>query len=76
VVPVPGGRGGGLVRPGVGGHGGGVNLLGGHSGWPVHGEVAGFRGGEVAGEATGRDRRGRKVRCACGEVAKLMNYIN
>ena len=40
VVPVSGGRGGGLVRLGVGGHGGGVNLVGGHSGWPAHSEVA------------------------------------
>jgi hypothetical protein len=28
-------------------------LAGGHSGWPVHGEVAGSHGGEVAGEAYG-----------------------
>jgi hypothetical protein len=58
------------------GHGGGVNLAGGHSGWLVHGEVADFHGGEVAGGATGRDRRRRRARCACGEVAKLVNYIN
>jgi hypothetical protein len=31
-----------------------TNLAGGRSGWLVHGEVAGARGGEVAGEATGR----------------------
>jgi hypothetical protein len=28
-------------------------LAGGHSGWPVHGEVAGSRGGEVAGKKGG-----------------------
>jgi hypothetical protein len=60
VVPVPGGRGGGLVWPEVGGHGGGVNLAGGRSGWLVHGEVAGSRGGEVAGGATGLNRRRRR----------------
>jgi hypothetical protein len=53
IGPVLGGRGGGLARVGVGGHGGGVNLAGGHSGWPVHGEVAGSRGGEVAGKKGG-----------------------
>jgi hypothetical protein len=53
------------------GHGGGVNLDGGHSGWPVHGEVAGSCGGEVVGEATGRVRRGRRGRCACGEAREL-----
>jgi hypothetical protein len=31
-------------------------MVGGSLGRPVHGEVAGFRGGEVAGEATRRDR--------------------
>jgi hypothetical protein len=53
---VLGSRGGGLAWAGVGSYGDGVNLATGHSGWPVHGEVAGSRGGEVAGEATGRDR--------------------
>jgi hypothetical protein len=41
----------------VGDYGGEVNLDGGRSGWPVHGEVAGARSGEVAGEATGRNKR-------------------
>jgi hypothetical protein len=41
---------------GVGDNGGWVNLVGGCSGRPVHGEVAGARGGEIAGEATGRNR--------------------
>jgi hypothetical protein len=34
----------------------GFNLAGGGSGRSVHGEVAGSRSGEVAGEAMGRDR--------------------
>jgi hypothetical protein len=41
----------------VGGHGGWVNSTGGELGWPVHGAVAGARGGEVAGEAAERNRR-------------------
>jgi hypothetical protein len=41
---------------GVGDHGGGVNLVGGFSGRPVHDEVAGTRDGGVAGEAVGRNR--------------------
>jgi hypothetical protein len=42
---------GGKVRAGVGDPGGRTNLAGGCLGWPVHGAVAGARGGEVAGEA-------------------------
>jgi hypothetical protein len=34
-------------------------LVGGCSGWPVHGEVAGARGGEVAGEAAGAIGEGK-----------------
>jgi hypothetical protein len=75
-VLVSGGRGGGLAWVGVGGHGGGVNLAGGRSGWPVHGEVAGSRGGDVAGGATGRNRRRRSVCYACGAVAELKSYRN
>jgi hypothetical protein len=48
---------GGETRAGVGDHGGGVNLTSGGLGWPVHGAVAGARGGEVAGEAAERNRR-------------------
>jgi hypothetical protein len=48
--------GGGIAQAGVRGHGGGVNLAGGGSRRPDHGEVVGSRGGEVAGEATGRDK--------------------
>jgi hypothetical protein len=60
-VPVSGGWGGGLAWAGVGGHGGRVNLVEECSGRPVDGEVAGSRGGEVAGGATGRNRRRRSV---------------
>jgi hypothetical protein len=76
VVPVSGGRGGGLAWTGVGDHGGGVNLVGGCSGRPVHGEVVGARGGEVAGEANGCNKRGEKVCRARGEVAELKSYTN
>jgi hypothetical protein len=62
VVLVLGGRGGGLVWPEVGGHGGRVNLAGGRLGRRVHGEVVGSRGDEVAGGAT---RRNRQRRSAC-----------
>jgi hypothetical protein len=40
-------------------------LVGGCSGRPVHGEVAGACDGEVAGEATGHNRR-RGVRAELG----------
>jgi hypothetical protein len=36
----------------------------------------GFLRREVASGATGRDRRRRRARCACGEVQELVNYIN
>jgi hypothetical protein len=41
----------------IGDHGGGVNLVGECSRRSVHGEVAGSHGGEVAGGATGHNRR-------------------
>jgi hypothetical protein len=75
-VPVSGGRGGGLAWIGVGDYGGGVNLVGGCTGRPVHGEVAGALGCEVAGEANGCNRRGKKVRRVRGEVAELKSYNN
>jgi hypothetical protein len=53
---------GGEARAGVRGHGDGVNLTGGGLGWPVHGALAGARDGEVAGEATDRNRRRAGVR--------------
>jgi hypothetical protein len=49
-------------------------LAGGSLGRPVHGEVAGFRGGEVAGEAMGRDRGKRMVRCVRGEVCEPLQF--
>jgi hypothetical protein len=51
--PVLGSWDGGIAWAEVGGHRGGVNLAGGGLEQPVHGEVAGARGGEVAGEAYG-----------------------
>jgi hypothetical protein len=55
-VPGAGGRGGGYAGGGAGDHGGGVNLVGGCSGRPIHSEVAGARDGEIASEAVGRNR--------------------
>jgi hypothetical protein len=52
---------GGEARAGVGDHGGGVNLTCGGSGVAGPWRVAGARGSEVAGEATGRDRRREAV---------------
>jgi hypothetical protein len=74
--PAPGDRVGGPARAGAGGHSGGVYLASGGSGRPILGEVAGFRGSEVAGEATGRDRGRGVVFCARGEVVKFVNYFN
>jgi hypothetical protein len=44
----------------VGDHGGGVNLVRGCSGRPIHGKVAGARGGEVVGEANRFNMRGKR----------------
>jgi hypothetical protein len=60
---------------GVGGHGGGVNLTSGGLGWPVHGAVAGARGGKVAGEAAERNRRWGWVHWVHEGVAKLKNHM-
>jgi hypothetical protein len=49
-------------------------LAGGRSGWPVHGDVAGARGGEVAGEATGHNRR-RGVRAELGAQWRSLRAI-
>jgi hypothetical protein len=54
---------GGEARAGVGDHGGGVNLTGRGLGWPIHGAVAGARGGEVASEAAERNKRWGWVYC-------------
>jgi hypothetical protein len=58
------------------GHGGGANLTDRRLGSLGHDEVAGSRGSEVAVGASGCDRRRRRVRGICGEVAELMNYNN
>jgi hypothetical protein len=42
-------------------------------GWPVHGEVAGSCGGEVAGENTERDKEAKVVPRDHGEVVKFMS---
>jgi hypothetical protein len=67
---------GGEARAGVGDHRGGVNLTGGDLGWPVHGAVAGARGGEVAGEAAERNRRWGEVPCDRECVAELKHQSN
>jgi hypothetical protein len=54
---------GGEARAGAGGRGGGGNWTGEGLGWPVHGAVAGARGGEVAGEAAERKKRWGEVPC-------------
>jgi hypothetical protein len=59
------------ARARVGDYGGGANLAGGCLGWPVHGAVAGARGGEVAGEANGAIGEGKTVCHARGEVVEL-----
>jgi hypothetical protein len=46
-------RSGGKARAEVGDYGGGANLAGECLGRPVHGEVAGARGGGLAGEVAG-----------------------
>jgi hypothetical protein len=51
-------------------------LASGGLGRPIHGEVVGYRGGEVAGEATGRDRGRRVVRRVRGEMVKFVNHFN
>jgi hypothetical protein len=49
------------------------NLTDKRLGWPVHGEVAGSRVGEVAGETIERDGEAKVVSRDCGEVAKFMS---
>jgi hypothetical protein len=60
----------------VGGHDGGVNSTGGGLGWPVHGAVAGARGGEVADEAVECNRRWGEVPCDRECVAELKHQSN
>jgi hypothetical protein len=67
---------GGEAWAGLGDRRGGVNLTGGGLGWLVQGAVAGARGGEVAGEATERNRRWGELPCDRECVAELKHQIN
>ena len=51
-------------------------MTGGDLGWPVHGAVAGARGGEVVGEAAERNRRWGEVPCDRECVAELKHQVN
>jgi hypothetical protein len=51
-------------------------LAGGRLGRPVHGEVAGARGGGITGEAAGRKRDRGGVCCAREGTVKLKSYNN
>jgi hypothetical protein len=53
------------------GHDGGANLAYGGLWRPVHGAVAGARGGEAAGEVSGHDRGGKVVLSDRERVAEL-----
>jgi hypothetical protein len=53
------------------GHDGGANLAYGGLWRPVHGAVAGARGGEAAGEVSGHDRGGKVVPSDRERVAEL-----
>jgi hypothetical protein len=64
------GRGGEAWPVGVG-HDGGANLACGGLWRPVHGAVAGARGGEAAGEVSGHDRGGKAVSSDRERVAEL-----
>jgi hypothetical protein len=51
-------------------------LAGGRLGRPVHGEVAGARGGGITGEAAGCNRERGWVCCAREGTVKLKSYNN
>jgi hypothetical protein len=70
---VPGGRGGGLAWTRVGDHGGGVNLVGGCSERPVHGEVAGSAAVRSPVRPSNATRKAKMVAQDRGEVVKLMS---
>jgi hypothetical protein len=53
-----------------------VNLVGGCSERPVHGEVAGARDSEIAGEAVERNRRRERVCHDRDGAVELKSYIN
>jgi hypothetical protein len=69
---VLGGRGGGLARTGVGGHGGGEDFADGGSERANHVKWRGSSDGEVAGEALGCDWGGDEVFRAHDKVVKLV----
>jgi hypothetical protein len=62
---------GGEARAGEVGYEGGANLACGGLWRPVHGAVAGARGGEAAGEVSGHDRGGKVVPCDRERVVEL-----
>jgi hypothetical protein len=76
VGPVPWRGGGGEAQAGAGDHRGGVNLTSGGLGRPVHDAVAGFHGGEVAGEAVGCNRGREGVPCDRERVAELHALVS
>jgi hypothetical protein len=76
VVPVLRRGGGGEARAGAGVHRGGGNLTCGGLWRPVHGAVAGVRGGDVAGAVAEHNRRGKVVPCDHESVAELRARFN
>jgi hypothetical protein len=73
VVPVLGGWGDGLVWPGVGGHGGMVNLADKRLVWPAHSEVAASAAVRSSVRPRSATGEAKVVPCDCGEVVKLMS---
>jgi hypothetical protein len=71
VGPVLWRGGGGEARAGEGGHGGGANFACGGLWRPVHGTVAGARGGDAAGEVADHNRGGQVAPCDRESVAEL-----
>jgi hypothetical protein len=65
-----------MAWAGVGDYGDGANMAGERLGWPVHSEVAGARGGGIAGEAAGRNRERGWVCCSREGTVKLKSYNN
>jgi hypothetical protein len=76
VVPVLRRGGGGEARAGAGYHWGGANLTCGGLWRPVHGAVAGVRGGDVAGAVARHNRRGKVVPCDRESVAEIRAWFN
>jgi hypothetical protein len=61
------------VRPGVGGHGGGVNLADKRLGWPAHGEVAALAAVRSLVRPRSATGEAKVVPRDPGEVVKLMS---